>query len=120
MCTRVCMCVCVCVIGFINTYDSQSYDTNGSPRKHNLPTQQKEMATNVCVCVFPPSFSYPCQMSWCLPTPQLAAAAPACLYTYVIHGDLKGEYLVCGGGLQPLATTVPRYLALSSLIPNQV
>jgi hypothetical protein len=24
----------VCVIGFINTYDSQSYDTNGSPRKH--------------------------------------------------------------------------------------
>jgi hypothetical protein len=22
------------VIGFINTYDSQSYDTNGSPRKH--------------------------------------------------------------------------------------
>ena len=41
----------VCVIGFINTYDSQSYDTNGSPRKHNLPTQQKEMATYVCVCV---------------------------------------------------------------------
>jgi hypothetical protein len=33
-----------------------------------------------------------------------------CLYTYVIHGDLKGEYLVCGGGLQPLATTVPRPL----------
>jgi hypothetical protein len=25
-------------------------------------------------------------------------------------GDLKGEYLVCGGGLQPLATTVPRPL----------
>jgi hypothetical protein len=29
---------CMCVIGFINAYDSQSYDTNGSPRKHNLPT----------------------------------------------------------------------------------
>eukprot|EP01049_Picozoa_sp_SAG25_P008107 SAG25_NODE_708_length_5832_cov_2.856794_5_plen_72_part_00 len=33
----------MCVIGFINTYDSQSYDTNGSHRKHNLPTQQKEI-----------------------------------------------------------------------------
>jgi hypothetical protein len=32
------------------------------------------------------------------------------VWLLLIFGDLKGEYLVCGGGLQPLATTVPRPL----------
>jgi hypothetical protein len=41
---------CVCVIGFINTYDSQSYDTNGSPRKH-MPVHSTKRKGYKCVCV---------------------------------------------------------------------
>jgi hypothetical protein len=44
--------VCVCVIGFINTFDSQSYDTNDFHCKYNAgPLNKKKGYKCVCVCV---------------------------------------------------------------------
>jgi hypothetical protein len=46
-----------------------------------------------------------------LPSTRSTGSLTACLYTYVIHGGPQGRVSgLCGGGLQPLATTVPRPL----------
>eukprot|EP01047_Picozoa_sp_COSAG01_P039924 COSAG01_NODE_3326_length_6222_cov_19.423834_6_plen_128_part_00 len=44
---------CVCVIGFINTYDSQSYDTNDSHWKY-IPAHSTKRNGYKCVCVCVP------------------------------------------------------------------
>jgi hypothetical protein len=77
---------CVCVIGFINTFDSQSYDTNGSHRKHNLPTQQKEKAANVCVCV--------CTLSSPTPVENLGVLGLQCLsrWRQRVHSHRMEDY----------------------------
>jgi hypothetical protein len=45
---------CVCVIGFINTFDSQSHYTNDSPRKY-VPVHSTKRNGYKCVCVCVPS-----------------------------------------------------------------
>jgi hypothetical protein len=43
----------MCVIGFINTFDSQSYDTNDSPWKYIIPVHstKRNGYKYMCVCV---------------------------------------------------------------------
>jgi hypothetical protein len=43
-----------CVIGFINTFDSQSYDTNDSHRKY-MPVHSTKKNGYKCVCTLPSS-----------------------------------------------------------------
>eukprot|EP01047_Picozoa_sp_COSAG01_P138628 COSAG01_NODE_69291_length_261_cov_3.148148_1_plen_40_part_01 len=40
----------MCVIGFINTFDSQSHDTNDSHWKYNACPLNKKKLLQMCVC----------------------------------------------------------------------